>query len=270
METALHASDRRVSTSRPGWGTFSTTSSWWEDWCRRCWWTRRSRFPEWRLTQALSIWTWVWRLAILHEERYRALGERLRDAGFEPDTNESGNRTLQRWRTGFSPSVTIDFLIPPSDENDVGGTQRHILPDFAAVITPGLHLAFADRVRVPIEGRTPSGEEAGRDMWVCGPGAFTVLKALAFRNRGDNKDAYDMVYVWQGVGIESVVGCLEPVVDDRHVAQALDIIRADFGTIDSIGPRRTAEFMRGMPDDDIQADAVGLADRLLTQLSGVG
>ena len=53
-------------------------------------------------------------LAILHEERYLALGERLRDAGFEPDTNESGNRTLQRWRTGFSPSVTIDFLIPPS------------------------------------------------------------------------------------------------------------------------------------------------------------
>ena len=29
-------------------------------------------------------------LAILHEERYRALGERLRDAGFEPDTNSSG------------------------------------------------------------------------------------------------------------------------------------------------------------------------------------
>ena len=30
---------------------------------------------------------------------------------------------------------------------------------------------------------------------MCGPGAFVVLKALAFRDRGEPKDAYDLVYV---------------------------------------------------------------------------
>jgi predicted nucleotidyltransferase len=39
------------------------------------------------------------------------------------------------------------------------------------------------------------GERASREIWVCGPGAFVVLKALAFRTRGENKDAYDLYYV---------------------------------------------------------------------------
>jgi len=38
-------------------------------------------------------------LAILNLERYRELGHRLRDAGFEPAINDQGNRRLQSdWR----------------------------------------------------------------------------------------------------------------------------------------------------------------------------
>lgn len=44
-------------------------------------------------------------------------------------------------------------------------------------------------------------------MWVSGPGAFVVLKGLAFRLRGENKDAYDLVYVLleYGNGLDDVV-----------------------------------------------------------------
>ena len=115
-------------------------------------------------------------LALLDEDRYRNFNERLQEAGFVPDLNESGNPSHQRWRTNFNPPVTIDFLIPPSADGDEGGRLRHILPEFAAFITPGLHTPFSDRQRVALQGRTPLGEEAQREVWVCGPGAFTVLE----------------------------------------------------------------------------------------------
>ena len=71
----------------------------------------------------------------------------------------------------------------------------NIEKDFAAIISPGLKFAFQDRRRVRIAGKTIFGENASREVWVCGPGAFVVLKALAFKGRGENKDAYDLYYL---------------------------------------------------------------------------
>ena len=71
---------------------------------------------------------------------------------------------------------------------------------FAAVITPGLELAFQDRRLLTLEGETLRHEQASREVWVCEAGAFTVLKALAFQGRGENKDAYDLIYTLQNYG----------------------------------------------------------------------
>jgi hypothetical protein len=37
---------------------------------------------------------------------------------------------------------------------------------------PGLKVAFQDRRQVRIDGKTIFGENASREVWVCGPGAF--------------------------------------------------------------------------------------------------
>ncbi len=206
-------------------------------------------------------------LAVLKEERYRELGLRLKDAGFEPDVNPAGNPTGQRWRTRSPISATVDFLIPPSLDADRGGRLRNIEPGFAAVITPGLHIAFEDKRRVEIAGHTLLGERTTRHVWVCGPAAFTVLKALAFRNRGLNKDAYDLTYTWRGLGIETVARDIEPFLDDPFVGQALTIIKEDFTDHDAPGPRRAGAFVSSGTDDEIQADVVGLARRLLSLLA---
>ena len=206
-------------------------------------------------------------LAVLKEERYRELGLRLRDAGFEPDLNPAGNPTSQRWRTRSPISATVDFLIPPSLDTDQGGNLRHIEPGFAALITPGLHIAFKDRRRLTLSGQTILGERTARHVWVCGPAAFTVLKALAFRNRGTNKDAYDLVYTWRGLGIETVARDFASFLDDPCVDQALAIIEEDFTDHDAPGPRRAAAFLGRATDDELQADVVGLARRLLSRLA---
>jgi hypothetical protein len=204
-------------------------------------------------------------LALLDEGRYRTLTERLRDAGFEMDRNEHGNPTRQRWRITGLGTVTIDFLIPPSRAGDRGGKLRDIEPDFAAIIAPGLRCAFRDRQRITLEGRTLFGEKAKRDVWVCGAGAYVVLKALAFASRGENKDAYDLFYVVRnyGSGVADVWTRLRPLLDDDDVKAALDVLDRDFMDPESVGPRRVAEFVMGGPDDDIQADVVGFVHALL-------
>ena len=206
-------------------------------------------------------------LALLDAKRYENLTKRLRRAGFAPDTNEEGNTTFQRWKMELSKDikVTIDFVIPPSLLNDEGGKLRNIEKDFAAVITPGLQLAFKDRQKISIQGETILRDKASREIWVCGPGAFVVLKALAFGTRGENKDAYDLYYMIRnyGNGIEDVYKCLAPLLGDQDAQKALEILKHDFSDLDMIGPKAVAKFLYRDINYDLQAEVVGFVSELL-------
>lgn len=204
-------------------------------------------------------------LGILDQQHYSNIAERLRNAGFSPDENEAGNPTRQRWVDHDSPGVTVDFLIPPSKPDDRGGDIRDLEQDFAAVITPGLMLAFSDRKFITLDGTTTKGDKCRRDIPVCGPGAYVVLKALAFRNRAEPKDAYDLYYVvahFRG-GPQSVATHLKSLGDGHEVRSATEILRSDFTDHDGIGPRSTARFLSGDVDDEVQADVTGSISRLL-------
>jgi hypothetical protein len=200
-------------------------------------------------------------LAVFDEQHYKTLTERLRSAGFRPDENERGNRTNQRWRIDGLGSVTVDFLIPPSREGDKGGKVCNLEEDFAALIAPGLSLAFKDQIIVPLAGLTIKGEKAERDVRVCGPGAFVVLKALAFRNRGENKDAYDLYYVIRnfGGGPADVAERFLSLGRNPECDKALEIIRADSLDPESVGVKRVAAFVLGedQTDDALQAEVAG-------------
>ena len=199
-------------------------------------------------------------LAILDDQRYQALTERLRQAGFSQDETDDGKPTRQRWQINGPPKVTVDFLIPPSLAADRPGTLRNIESDFAAIIAPGLQLAFVDRERVRLDGKTIMGELASREVWVAGPGAYVVLKALAFKNRGENKDAYDLFYLLRhfGAGIKDVVARLVPLLHDAEAKEAINVLEKDFSDLDGVGPRRVADFLRGARDEELQADVRGL------------
>lgn len=207
-------------------------------------------------------------LAVFNDRRYQVLTERLRQARFEPDKNDRGNLTRQRWKIDGPPTVTIDFLIAPTEAGDVGGKIKSIEDDFAAIVAPGLRLAFRDRRKVTLHGTTIRGESARREVSVCGAGAFVAMKALAFRSRGENKDAYDLVYLLRNHagGIEHVAAKLLAMVDDAEVTTALAHLDEDFDSIDSVGPRRAVEFLHDGHDDEGAADAWGLVRALLDQM----
>ena len=205
-------------------------------------------------------------LGILRGERYRKLGARLRAAGFEPDVNDQGNRRFQSWTTGTPQPVTVDFLIPPTDKSDDGDAIHHIESDLAAIVTPGLELAFQDRCWKDLSGPLSSGAPASRSIPVCGPGAFTVLKALAFGNRTEGRDAYDLFYVWSGVGTLKVVESLTSLMPNTYIDRALHVIERDFYNHDGPGPIGAAQFLERRLDDNKQADVVGYAHTLLGSL----
>jgi hypothetical protein len=75
--------------------------------------------------------------------------------------------------------VVVGGLVP-SLLIDQGGKLRDIEKDFAAIIAPGLKLAFQDHRRVRIDGKTPFGEKATREVWVCGPGDDSELDLPPF------------------------------------------------------------------------------------------
>lgn len=202
-------------------------------------------------------------IAILDEQRYEEIAQRLKTAGFEPDHNEAGNTTAQRWRS--QEGALVDFLIAPTDTTDKAGRLRNLDVDFAAIITPGLQLAFSDREQIQLEGETLSGGTTARVIPVCGPGAFVVLKALAFRNRGMEKDAYDLWYVVQNR--DDTVNRLLSIIQDSVAKQALEILREDFTDAGRTGPRRVAEFLFGRADDDLQADVAGQIRALIEAVS---
>ena len=204
---------------------------------------------------------------LVGEERYQEVAERLRNAGFSPDKNDEGKPTRQRWRIS-DPVVTVDFLMEPEQSTEAqAGRLFALTKDWAAIIAPGLHLAFKNFQVVTLAGKTIAGETAQRDIRVCGAGAFMILKALAFRIRGENKDAYDLFYLLRnyGSGVLDVAAQLRPLLPDASAAKALEYLQADFKDAESIGPRRVAEFLFGRPDATVQADAVGFVRDLLNQ-----
>lgn len=214
-------------------------------------------------------------LAVLDDERYAELAGRLRQEGFAPDRNAQGNVTVQRWSMGRL-KVTIDFLIPPAPNQSPALRIQPLEGDFGAIVTPGLELAFEERVMIELDGPTLTGERARRAVPVCGAGAFTTLKALAFGDRGEPKDAYDLVYVLRGSpgGPSAVAGCIVEHADAHgHIVErALGLLARDFTGPDSIGPRRAAEFdVTGEETpEEAAADANGYVADLLTACRAAG
>lgn len=207
-------------------------------------------------------------VALLDDARYKEISDRLRRESFEPDSSTAGNPTPQRWRKG-ELKVTIDFLMAPAVGEDESVRIKHLEGDFAALVTPGLHLAFDEQERVRLEGHNLDGQRLERSVPVCGPAAFVVLKAFAFALRTEPKDAYDLVYVlasWPG-GTSDIADRLarHAEIDRVTVAKALSHLSGDFASVDHHGPQRAAMFNdadeRGL--DERAADAHGYVDDLL-------
>ncbi|MCK6516647.1 nucleotidyl transferase AbiEii/AbiGii toxin family protein [Myxococcota bacterium] len=207
-------------------------------------------------------------LTLLDEGRYKAVGDRLRDKGFVPALNKKGNLSHATWVHDGYP---IDFLIPPSSEDSVPGSLQHLEDKWAAYKMPSVALAFRDIIPVLIDGQTPGGVCAKRTVNVCGPAAFVASKALAFHKRGNEKDAYDLVYMLKNYGedsLEEIIDRFRQFGNDPTAQEALRCLAADFPNDSHNGPNAAARFMTGEVDDELLQEAVTYVQALLADLGG--
>ncbi len=206
-------------------------------------------------------------LGILNQQRYAEVSTLLRQSGFSQDNNDKGNPVRQRWRCEKNQTVTVDFLMPPVEGGADPGKLQNLEPDFAAIVTPGLELAFQNRIMVPITGTTIWGEETTREIYVCNPGIFIILKVRANQRRRKPKDAYDLYYLVRnfGQGPKDVTKYLQPLLATDIGKEAFGHLKEEFLKENGTGPVRVAEFLGHIGEEAsaTKADVVGYVSELV-------
>jgi hypothetical protein len=213
-------------------------------------------------------------VAVLDDNGYQAISTRLRAEGFKAIKNAKGNPQVQTWAYAGT-KVTVDFLMAPIPDGPPAAKIQNLERDFGALIIPGIELAADERELITLDGQTFAGERVTRDIPVCGPATFTVLKALAFAQRGEPKDAFDLVYVLRGWNdmddiVQRLVG--HAAQHEGIVGSALTDLSRDFHHPTNHGPMRAAAFDTLRADDleDAAADAHGYVDDLLRRCRTAG
>lgn len=189
-------------------------------------------------------------------ETYRTLQNNLERSGFE-----QGEPSFRWAREVESVTVAIEFLCE-TDEVEPGrifrprgeGTGSKL----GAFNVRGAHLVRDDFIEREIEGeRLDSGGRSRVTVRVANVLPYVVLKILAFQDRHDNKDAYDLVFTllnYEGgpdAAGETAAG--SPIVNHPQVAEALALLGERFRDAGQDGPSAYAMFLDEPGDDERSA-----------------
>src|SRR6266496_465723 len=130
-------------------------------------------------------------------DAYRRLEQNLRTLGFERGTNDDGQAQHFSWRkpVGGSVTVVVDLLCD-ADIGEGGRVQR--LPGerrLSALKIPGAHLVVRDHIAIDLTAALLDERGiATETVRIANIVPFLVLKALAYDDRFERKDAHDMIY----------------------------------------------------------------------------
>lgn len=219
---------------------------------------------------------------------YRTLEQNLKNLGCVRGTNEGGQAQHHSWRKPIDPTVTIivDLLCDIQADQDVRIVKLPRERRLSALQIPGAHLVVADHVEVALTAEML--EDRGvvtETIRVANIMPFIVLKALAFRDRLEEKDAYDLVYClrYYQKGPSSVARvfahAIRTMPDEILLQETVEILRQHFVADDHIpgyrkdGPVNYARFCTDPGRSDLDArnrrDAAATIEAFLHHLEQV-
>ena len=191
-------------------------------------------------------------------EAYRRLEQNLRSLGFERGQNVEGNAQHFSWRKPVSSGATIvvDLLC---DADIAEGGQIATLPGerrLSALKIPGAHLIITDYVEIELNAELLNERGgAAEQVRIANIVPFIVLKTLAYEDRFEEKDAYDLVYclMHYGGGPHEVAAQFTDRTtrwpNEPLFPRALEILRSRFTSDDQTqgylkdGPTSYARFL---------------------------
>lgn len=225
-------------------------------------------------------------------EAYWRLDENLEDIGFRRGQNPDGAVVNWRWEITLEGNrrIILELL---AEHPDPDGKKVLALPTdgkVSAAHIPHSAMVFDlhDKRKVTAELIGPDGRSGGlttEDVAYANIVSYTCLKALAFEDRGERKDAHDLVYTLEHIdgGVEGALPAFAEALSGPHrdvILRALDILRSRFAPDPEEGylfdgPVAVARFELRDEDDMREArllrqrQASDVIERLLTGLAPI-
>lgn len=208
-------------------------------------------------------------------EAYHTLENNLGKMGFERGENDRGQKLSWRWqtRTDHGGLMVLELL---ADAPDIAGGKVQPLPTdgtISALNIPHSSIVFDLHQVSEIEADLLGGggiaiEKIKHASLV----SFTCLKAFAFDQRFERKDAHDLIYCLEHApdGMDTAAQAFHRERDGRHgdvVNSALAILRSRFARTGDTegyrkdGPVAVAKFELGESDEPELREARALRQR---------
>ena len=216
-------------------------------------------------------------------EAYRTLEKNLKEMGFTRSVEE-GKPVHWRWRKAVTESITVLVELLCDQEETASGKAVHLPGEkrLSALNIKGANLAAEDFIEHEL--RAELLEEGGiaiETVRVAGLAAFLVLKARAYGDRAEEKDAFDLIYCLREGGPETAAVKFQTVKarasDPTLFDDAEQVLRRDFASDDQTegfrknGAVAFARFQAdpGRPDANIvrQREASGIVEAFLEVLT---
>ncbi len=210
-------------------------------------------------------------------EAYSTLEDNLKAMNFERAENDKGAKQSWRWRAEIEDGTTmiLEFL---ADSPELGGGKVKELPsdgNVSALNIPHASMVFDHHGTVEITADLLNGK--GRATEVVRHAdivTFTCLKAFAFDQRFERKDAHDLIYCIENLegGVSAAQSAFAAALTGPHVdaiCEALTCLAARFRDPNPDesylrdGPVAVASFEDG--EADVSADPDLLNARILRQ-----
>lgn len=203
-------------------------------------------------------------------QAYHTLEDNLRKMGFERAENDRRQKLSWRWqtRTEHGALMVLELL---ADAPEIAGGRVQPLPTegtISAINIPHSSIVFDLHQVTEIEAELLGGAGlAVERIRHANLVSFTCLKAFAFDQRFERKDAHDLIYCLEHAaeGVDTVARTFREALAGRHrdvVKNALDVLRARFAQVGVTegyrkdGPVAVAKFELGEGDEQREARAL--------------
>ena len=213
-------------------------------------------------------------------QAYRTLEENLKKMGFERAENEKHQKLSWRWQTHTEHGalMVLELL---ADAPDIAGGKVQPLPTegtISALNIPHSSIVFDLHQVTEIQAELLGGNGiATEKIKHANLVSFTCLKAFAFDQRFERKDAHDLIYCIEHApgGIEVAAEAFRIELQGKHgevIAESLAILRSRFAQDDNTeghrkdGPVAVAKFELGESDEADQREARALRQREVSEL----
>ena len=215
-------------------------------------------------------------------DAYHTLEDNLHRLGFERATNDNGQKLSWRWqaRTEHGALMMLELL---ADAPEIAGGMVQPLPTKGAISAlniPHSSMVFdlhqVTEIRAELLGCAGMATEVVKHANLV---SFTCLKAFAFDQRFERKDAHDLIYCIEHApeGLDGVVAAFRKALTGKYrdvIQESLSILHGRFSGENNVegyrkdGPVAVAKFEIGEDDAPDLREARLLRQREVSDLVG--